>query len=414
MSTDGDAQLDIPSTSPDKLPNIHHPRVVEFGATLLDAVHTAASQYLARQFKPSSGPNRDRRPAFPEQIWHYTSRRNAMEILRTGELWASRIESLNDTTEVEHFRTVAKTCYRQLSAQAPEPVGKEIRCRNKGEALSFLVRRGIESETGGNARRYVVCFTGMDDDIQHWRGYGDHTRGAAIGLKMDDLHLALESSRAWSGHRAQILPVIYEEWQKVQLSRIIVGTVLRRFRGVYTRDEAFLWPFLLRATAVLDSSIWYFGICCKHRGFRSEQEWRIMVPGEDGTTLNLSQCVGVSFRTVPTNRDIAAVELPLSMVTKVVAGPRASERSLRRELEGPFGSEARRRIGKSAIPYRSGRNAKAQVPSPSQPLTPGGKPQGRPSRGSSNRVLEVVDPEPRQVESDAPAEAFESTSARYQ
>jgi hypothetical protein len=111
-------------------------------------------------------------------LYHYTTGNGLIEIIKSGELWATQVACLNDSSEllypIELLR--AKVCKASKS-----PISLEV---------GFLLKQieeGLSAQTIDTEGRFLSCFSEDGDDLSQWRAYGGGEGGYAI--EFDSLHL---------------------------------------------------------------------------------------------------------------------------------------------------------------------------------------------------------------------------------
>ena len=103
-----------------------------------------------------------------EYIYHYTSLDGLKGILESGEIWATDIRFLNDTSEATHgVNSIRRHIEEYIAAQRhSDTFGADV--------LELWNR--IEWKQ----RSFVACFSKKDDDLSQWRAYG--RMGYSIGF----------------------------------------------------------------------------------------------------------------------------------------------------------------------------------------------------------------------------------------
>jgi hypothetical protein len=96
----------------------------------------------------------------PDQLYHYTDQTGLLDILNTGELWATKVQYMNDATEFGLAVDLAKSRLEE-----------RIRKFSNGDRCELL--RTIADGLSGIARVNVcsVSFCENPDLLSQWRGY---------------------------------------------------------------------------------------------------------------------------------------------------------------------------------------------------------------------------------------------------
>ena len=135
----------------------------------------------------------------PEVLFHYTDQAGLLGILTSGELWAIKVQYMNDSTE---FNIALKLVRSTVTKR-----------RTTVEDLDHL--DGI-----ANVNVCSISFCGNSDLLSQWRGYSGSGIGFAIGFRSDRL-----SRVAWrdGGHLGHC---IYDEADQVAIANEIIDGAL--------------------------------------------------------------------------------------------------------------------------------------------------------------------------------------------
>jgi hypothetical protein len=122
-------------------------------------------------------------------VWHYTNGAGLVGILQSGQIFATQVACLNDSTE---------TLYAQrLYKAAVEEVGKQYAENSTVQSLfeHFEEKFQDDSTTAASSpsKFFVACFTTKKNDLSQWRAYADvgGENGYAIGFRVNGLFGAL-------------------------------------------------------------------------------------------------------------------------------------------------------------------------------------------------------------------------------
>jgi hypothetical protein len=110
-------------------------------------------------------------PKQPTALYHYTTGNALIEIVKSGELWSTQVNCLNDASEFLY--TMARLRQRAgtllASAQTPD-------VRFLLETIITELKRPVRGMLGW----FVACFTEYGDDLSQWRAYGGGEGGYSI------------------------------------------------------------------------------------------------------------------------------------------------------------------------------------------------------------------------------------------
>jgi hypothetical protein len=144
-------------------------------------------------------------------LYHYTSGAGLIEIIRSGELWATQLACLNDASELLYPMELLRN---KVQAKLRNPLTDEI------QFLLQKIDAGLTPQVATEGR-FLSCFSEDGDDLSQWRGYGGGEGGYAIAF--DAQHLRQLA------HRGLILGKVEYDEQKQSLFLDEVLTQVVRF-----------------------------------------------------------------------------------------------------------------------------------------------------------------------------------------
>jgi hypothetical protein len=116
----------------------------------------------------------------PETLYHYTSQSGLLGIVETNELWATKLQYMNDDLE---FRIALSMAREQLEA-----------IKEHGNAAS-IAAYALQNSLAGldDINIFSVCFCETGDLLSQWRGYSASGGGFSIGFDTNVLIDAVHS-----------------------------------------------------------------------------------------------------------------------------------------------------------------------------------------------------------------------------
>lgn len=196
-------------------------------------------------------------------LFHYTSLTGLEGILETGEIWATNIRYLNDSSEYRH------------GIQLARDIAQELSDKSHGEDKAFYeaILDILRFKYGDYVLdMYVASFCENKDELSLWRGYclsGGYSFGYDWRNNVNEELL--------------IAPCMYRNEDKKDL--IIedleicrthdIGTIREELRRHGHDVRADTTEAQIRAINFALSLIFYTA-ALKHEGFRDEREWRVM------------------------------------------------------------------------------------------------------------------------------------------
>lgn len=238
-----------------------------------------------RQFPPLA----DHLSHRPDQnLFHYTTATGAIGILKSGTIWASHQETLNDVSETSFSADVLRTEFTNF-VESRKPNEQAI------EALLFYFDMAEIKDLPMSV--FVASFTERGDLLSQWERYaGPH--GYSIGFDAEKLRRIL----AANGH--VIHSVIYDELRQRSILEHIFDIAFDRLDagdfGDPSEENLKRWAYV---HSLLARS---FSLTFKHPSFEEEHEWRVQITIRHDDTSQLDIRPG-NFGVVP------YFSLPLTM-----------------------------------------------------------------------------------------------------
>jgi len=128
----------------------------------------------------------------PEVLYHYTSSTGLLGMVRSGRVWLTNVDYMNDFSELEYGREVIRTVLTQKR--------KELK---QWEAFWDLVEEILMKKDVYDV--YAFCFCKDDDLLSQWHAYARGGMGYSVGFKTGSIQLTVPVSTAW-----QIVEVLYD------------------------------------------------------------------------------------------------------------------------------------------------------------------------------------------------------------
>jgi len=114
-------------------------------------------------------------------IYHYTTQEGLIGIVKSKQLWASRIHYLNDSKEFSYAIDLLENGFRNVISRAPD--------------LNKILIDKISgwTERISKISIYVGSFSEEKDLLSQWRGYTENGIGFSVGFKYSDIAHIVES-----------------------------------------------------------------------------------------------------------------------------------------------------------------------------------------------------------------------------
>jgi len=240
-------------------------------------------------------------------LYHYTTLESFLSILNNGELWASHIRYLNDTSE----QRLAWKHARARIKNRLEMAGVDIRDR--------LLKFQKLANSPINFDLFVLCFSkDGGDTLSQWRGYGGST-GVSIGFEPDELKSrcssfikTIKNDQLLHSGWAFLNPVRYIEPDGDDQSNQVIDTIIdnpnpHEVESRFSVDEVFC-----RRICISSAN-------SKHIAFSEEKEWRIAIFDVPENLIHFSPRKSMIVPYVPFDLGKGTAEWPL--IQRVVVGP---------------------------------------------------------------------------------------------
>jgi hypothetical protein len=256
-------------------------------------------------------------PPSGNTLFHYTTLKGLYGMLKTGKLWATNINFLNDKKEYRH---------------GVELFESRMKAKNIAERLRKSVLGDLEYRPWSS---YVCSFSEERNQLSQWVAYCPGGNGVMIGFDFDKLYKNIYPELFAGFLFASFKKCLY----KLEEQEAVVEKVVEIASAC--EGEELISAIVYGATNVAPF--------CKHDSFRNEREWRIVLRKHEGIEFREGQGLMVPYYELDI-RDAESQEWP---ITSIMIGPDSSlEAKMGLELllqqEGIY-LEAE----KSDSPYRS-------------------------------------------------------------
>ncbi len=247
-------------------------------------------------------------------LWHYTTGPGLLGILESGQIFATQVACLNDSSETTYATELFKSAIEKFSETlAPDDIGKTLLQHIKSE---FREETGQASSSP--SKFFVTCFTTQRDDLSQWRAYSEvgGENGYTIGFKARGLYV---------GPNSLVVKVNYDQALHKMLADEVAEATVRNFReGLQsdpTRDpEQWSKEFF----QVWDDQIYRLAPLIKDEGFRGENEFRIVheIQGTEIHLVRFRQKKTLLSRHIPLSFPLwVGNRIPILPIVEVVVGP---------------------------------------------------------------------------------------------
>lgn len=200
----------------------------------------------------------------PDMLWHYTNAAGFLGIFRSGKLWATNTDYLNDASEIRHARRLVLRAVFDSRSSAQN--------REEHEMLNFLC-----DCMGSGATRpvFVTSLSAAKNELSQWRAYGGATGSFALGFNVTSMLAAIGKNTEL---RFSLYKCIYDEARAQSLCQQFVDRLLEAFRAKRaalkpgSNDYQEMTDLVHEAVRLFDT----LAPLIKHPDFIAEAEWRMV------------------------------------------------------------------------------------------------------------------------------------------
>jgi Protein of unknown function (DUF2971) len=242
-----------------------------------------------------------RMPAPPRILYHYTSASGLMGIVEKKEIWATKIDYLNDAHEFWHAHELAFEALTRRAKKSTKAV--RFALGQMKERLERRIDRGV----------FVASFSEEGDLLSQWRAYCPAKGGFSIGFPTE----VIFSKRPFNQDLA-LQKCIYAEREQRRFIEDAISWCLEPLHRPSPAQERNLegvghscaWNFFFLMT--LSAPI------LKSPGFAEEKEWRLVLINHDSQTplFRASDSIIVPYLPLRLYSETTAFAL-----SRVVVGP---------------------------------------------------------------------------------------------
>ena len=221
-------------------------------------VSVAALEELADSFLQEQPANQ------PDMLWHYTNAAGFLGILRSGKLWATHTDYLNDASEMRYAKRLLLNAVSDSRSSAQNDEEHEM-LNNFCNCIGSGMNRNV----------FVTSLSAAQDDLSQWRAYGGGTGSFALGFHVSCMLVAIKENTETP---FSLYKCIYEESTCKDLCRKFVDRMLEAFRKEQAKPRpgsdrhTVMTQLIQDAVEIFDK----MAPMIKHPDFSSENEWRLV------------------------------------------------------------------------------------------------------------------------------------------
>ncbi len=273
------------------------------------------------------------------RLYHYTNYPALMGIVERGEMWATNVAYLNDSTELTFAQDPLHAAVERAYKTAKYPVTLIEDCDD-------LVNKIGKQDAG----LYVACFSEDGDLLSQWQGYTSVGTGLSIGFETHNLAVAaMEAGFVLS-------KCLYDKDEIAATCSAAIEELLDLAMELGPVIDEKLYPPDSYETALAGykHEIALLAASIKNPAFRAEREWRLFGPVRSGSTSDVRFRSGkfslIPYVAIPLRaKDSARVDLASVRLGPTVHGGLATK-ALAAFLARGLSNEPE--LQRSAVPFR--------------------------------------------------------------
>jgi hypothetical protein len=275
----------------------------------------------------------------PEWLYHYTTLSNAAQILKTKSLWLTKIQYLNDETELK----LALTCFQRAIEAA-------VAAERDEEKRELFLHAADQIYAFEQTNICIGSFCDSGDLLSQWRSYASSGAGLALGFA--GRRLKELQSRGY----LNVWRCVYDPGTQDRLARGLVRLLEQGYETIRRQRRSDGWE---RAKAELigrfSTTFLRVAPVFKNEHFAEEREWRLvtvpMAVSDQGyramiTDERVSQFYVLAFEPPEGGKH--------DFISRVTVGPTANPERVCSTLQLYAMKEGFEQIScsRSAIPFR--------------------------------------------------------------
>lgn len=193
-------------------------------------------------------------------LYHYTDQNGFIGIVENKEIWATKIQYLNDDNEYKlAFDLASKYLNKKLLTETDE-------------AVIFRLTRFKDTIKGISNLNVLVCSLSENGDLlSQWRGYSRTLGGYSIGFDSEKLKEIIQ------GQGFVLRECVYDFAQQERLIKVVVDETLEKYRD-YEETSPNTSTTSSDSSREFCSRLSLIAPIIKDHSFAEEKEWRIINP----------------------------------------------------------------------------------------------------------------------------------------
>ncbi|OGW44124.1 MAG: hypothetical protein A2Y66_07445 [Nitrospirae bacterium RBG_13_41_22] len=218
----------------------------------------------------------------PSLLYHYTSQKGLLEIVKNKTIWATNIHYLNDSLEYKYAAKLIQEVIDDYSSSLPsnsEGVPRELKISSNEIQKMLLESMGKIISSPTRFHVYVCSFSEEGDQLSQWRGYCPNGNGFSLGFETS--HLSGQMVKYSFG----LVKCVYDRNEQVKIVREIIDEAMSDLKSrLGDNDDIKIDVVSETLTTVMIQAAAYLVLLItrlKHETFHEEKEWRFVALFDD-------------------------------------------------------------------------------------------------------------------------------------
>ena len=275
-------------------------------------------------------------------MYHYTSQRGLLGIIKTKSLWLTQVACLNDLSEVSHAFSLMKAAILKIKPNEEQPV--QMFC-------DHLINL-MDTNSVPRFNIFVISFSENGDLLSQWRGYCSDG-GYSIGFDYETFEKLLTTEGPIpNAIDVELGKCIYDPDEQNKIITEILDNTVERYRELIKKSSVSVLD-ADRINIILNYMIPLYRLAplMKNESFAEEQEWRLIVTLTKNSDISYRE--GIKW-IIPYYKLNMVKSEEFLRVKEIIVGPTLDQFAAINSLERFLQSErvAYGRVTASRIPFR--------------------------------------------------------------
>jgi hypothetical protein len=192
-------------------------------------------------------------------LYHYTSQTGLIGICSSKELWATKIQYLNDHQEFKFGVRLVRAVLRSGACAGKGPYGARA-CAQAADYLNSIPDLNI----------FVGSLSANGDLLSQWRGYSKGAAGYSLGFGSERLESLAKANRF------RLVECVYDPADQTRIVSELLDRYVQSFEREVTMDGMWYERCIGKFCERLSLEVVSLAPVLKNPAFKEEGEWRLI------------------------------------------------------------------------------------------------------------------------------------------